>query len=92
MQIKISVIGTFPVVILTNEERTISINTIPLAFIDANTLKFIDFTVGNIYWVFIWLLWGLLWLTGFIELSANKPIVKIISSTVRFLPSLHFAS
>ena len=33
----------------------VAINTIPLAFIDPTTLKFIDFTVGNIYWVIIWL-------------------------------------
>mgnify|MGYP000621250307 FL=1 len=56
----------------------VAINTIPLAFIDANTLKFIDFTVGNIYWVFIWLLWGLLWLTGFIELVLKKDLGKFV--------------
>ena len=56
----------------------VAINTIPLAFSDANTLKFIDFTVGNIYWVFIWLLWGLLWLTGFIELVLKKDLGKFV--------------
>ena len=54
----------------------VAINTIPLAFIDANTLRFIEFTIGNIYWIFIWLLWGLLWLTGFIELVMNKDLGK----------------
>ena len=48
----------------------------PLAFIDANTLRFIEFTTGNIYWMVIWLLWGLLWLTGFIELVLKKDLGK----------------
>lgn len=56
----------------------VAINTIPLAFIDANTLRFIEFTVGNIYWIFIWLLWGLLWLTGFIELVMKKDLGKFV--------------
>ena len=56
----------------------VAINTIPLAFIDSTTLKFIDFTVGNIYWVIIWLLWGLLWLTGFIELVMKKDLGKFV--------------
>ena len=56
----------------------VAINTIPLAFIDANTLRFIDFTIGNIYWIFIWLLWGLLWLTGFIELVMKKDLGKFV--------------
>ena len=48
----------------------VAINTIPLAFIDV--------TVGNIYWIFIWLLWGLLWLTGFIELVMKKNLGKFV--------------
>lgn len=56
----------------------VAINTVPLAFIDANTLRFIEFTVGNIYWIFIWLLWGLLWLTGFIELVLNKKLGRFV--------------
>ena len=56
----------------------VAINTVPLAFIDGSTLKFIDFTIGNIYWIFIWLLWGLLWLTGFIELVMKKDLGKFV--------------
>ena len=56
----------------------VAINTVPLAFIDGSTLRFIDFTVGNIYWIFIWLLWGLLWLTGFIELVMKKDLGKFV--------------
>ena len=56
----------------------VAINTVPLAFIDANTLRFIDFTIGNIYWIFIWLLWGLLWLTGFIELVLKKDLGRFV--------------
>ncbi|WP_294385008.1 AmiS/UreI family transporter [uncultured Clostridium sp.] len=54
----------------------VAINTVPLAFIDSTTLRFIEFTTGNIYWMIIWLLWGVLWLTGFIELVLKKDLGK----------------
>lgn len=56
----------------------VAINTVPLAFTDSVTYRFIDFTVGNIYWMFIWLLWGVLWLTGFIELVLNRDLGKFV--------------
>ncbi|MGI2257861.1 AmiS/UreI family transporter [Shewanella sp. GXUN23E] len=52
----------------------VAINTLPLSVIDPNTLGLISMTPGNLIWMAIWLSWGMLWLTGFIELALQRPM------------------
>lgn len=48
----------------------VAINTLPCAWV--------DYQSGDWKMAVIWLLWGVLWLTGFIECTAKKPLGKFV--------------
>ncbi|MCF1428872.1 MAG: hypothetical protein LPD71_10520 [Shewanella sp.] len=52
----------------------VAINTVLLSVIDPSTQEIISMTPGNLIWMAIWLSWGLLWLSGFIELALQRPL------------------
>lgn len=48
----------------------VAINTIPFAFVDYNN--------GDWKMAIIWIMWGILWLTGFIESVCKKDLEKYV--------------
>ena len=51
----------------------VAINSVPCGILAFNGFCGDDWRMG-----IIWLLWGLLWLTGFIECVLNKPLGKLV--------------